>query len=123
MFAQLPITLVTSEPEPDIAVARGPYARYAARHPGPLDIALLIEIADPSLIQDREGKGAVYAAAKIPIYWLVNLVEGCVECFTKPQAGRHPAYRNIRKIGKDDVLALVLDGKKLDELKLKQLIG
>ena len=33
-------------PEPDIAVARGKQRRYEDRHPGPGDLALLVEVSD-----------------------------------------------------------------------------
>src|SRR5271165_1815330 len=32
-------------PEPDVAVARGPQRRYADRHPGPGNLALLVEVS------------------------------------------------------------------------------
>src|ERR1700734_1547572 len=38
---QSAITTTDSEPEPDIAVARGEDDDYKARHPGPLDLALV----------------------------------------------------------------------------------
>src|SRR3954447_11323324 len=41
---QGPITLSTSEPEPDVVLARGPDSSYEKRHPGPKDVALLIEV-------------------------------------------------------------------------------
>jgi Uma2 family endonuclease len=88
---QSAVTLATSEPEPDLAVAWGPDTRYMARHPGPRDLLLLIEVSESSLIYDRDEKGPIYAAARIPQYWVVNLVDGCVECFSRPQSGRAPA--------------------------------
>ena len=50
---QGPVTLEKSEPEPDIAVARGPDSRYEKRHPAPGDIGLIIESADSSVLDDR----------------------------------------------------------------------
>src|SRR5262245_63406309 len=46
---QSAITLATSEPEPDVAIAVGPAMRYLTRHPGPADLALVVEVADSSL--------------------------------------------------------------------------
>src|SRR5215471_5476439 len=43
---QKPVRLAGSEPEPDLAVVLGPVKRYARRHPGPQDIALVVEVAD-----------------------------------------------------------------------------
>src|SRR5438067_1160182 len=42
---QGPITLPDhSEPEPDVVVVRGSVTQFAVRHPGPSDIALVVEV-------------------------------------------------------------------------------
>lgn len=120
---QFPVTLAISEPEPDIAIARGPNTLFDLRHPGPQDIAQIIEVSDSSLLYDREEKGPIYAAAKIPHYWIVNLIDGCVECYSRPQAGRRPAYRTVKTYTKNDLLLLVLDGKKYGELAVSELMS
>src|SRR3954452_10121639 len=38
-----------SEPEPDVAVVRGSTKVYATRHPGPDDVALVVEITRSSV--------------------------------------------------------------------------
>src|SRR4051812_3656454 len=53
MRIQVPITLSDSEPEPDIALARGDEEVYDDRHPKPADIGVLIEVGDSSVIADR----------------------------------------------------------------------
>src|SRR4051812_20576168 len=45
---QDPITLSESEPEPDLAVVRGIEDDFT-EHPGPADVALVVEVADTSL--------------------------------------------------------------------------
>jgi Putative restriction endonuclease len=120
---QCAITLATSEPEPDVVVARGPDTRYAGRHPGPRDIALAIEVADSTLAFDRDEKGPLYAAERIPQFWLVNLVDRCVECYSRPQSGRRPTYRTIKTLAGNDLLSLVLDGTNFGELAIKQLLS
>ncbi|MBV9396680.1 MAG: Uma2 family endonuclease, partial [Bryobacterales bacterium] len=47
--AQNPITLATSEPEPDLTVIRGSLRRYRTRHPGPREVGLVMEISGTSL--------------------------------------------------------------------------
>ena len=79
-----------SEPEPDIAVVSGTIRDYAGGHPGPDAILLLVEVADTSLIRDRERKARVYAEAKIVEYWIVNLQDQAVEVHRDPAGG---AYR------------------------------
>src|SRR5262245_53247651 len=76
---QSAITTRESEPEPDIAVVEGPEEKYWQRHPGPEDVALAIEAADSTLESDREVKGRIYARARIPVYWIANLVDRCIE--------------------------------------------
>src|SRR5262245_45392334 len=42
---QSAITTTDSEPEPDLAVVQGSRRTYSSRHPGPSDLALVVEIA------------------------------------------------------------------------------
>src|SRR5439155_21803197 len=44
-----PVTTLDSEPEPDLAVIRGTRRDYRDHHPGPLDVVLVVEVADTSL--------------------------------------------------------------------------
>lgn len=91
---QKAITLSDSEPEPDLAVVRAPVTRYRDHHPGPEDIALLIEVAVASLNEDRVVKGRMYARARISCYWIVNLVDGWIEVYSDPDATSSlPCYR------------------------------
>ncbi|MFN0053905.1 MAG: Uma2 family endonuclease [Planctomycetales bacterium] len=65
---QSAITTFDSEPEPDVTVVRGDGTSYLLAHPGPADMALVIEVAESSLEQDRRQKLPVYARAAIPHY-------------------------------------------------------
>jgi len=79
---RLPIQL--SEPEPDRCVVRGTIRDYEGRTPGPADIALVVEIADSSLAEDRKLADEVYGPAGIPVYWIVDGNGRQVEVFTGP---------------------------------------
>jgi Uma2 family endonuclease len=68
---QLSLVLGRSVPEPDLAVVPGSVGDYDRAHP--TTALLVIEVADASLKQDRLSKAAIYAAAGIPEYWIVNL--------------------------------------------------
>ncbi len=50
-------------------------------HPGPIDIVLLIEVADSSLRFDREVKVPLYSRAGIDEVWLVDLTGRAVEVY------------------------------------------
>ena len=45
-----------------------------------------------SLKQDRLTKGAIYAAAGFPEYWIVNLVDGALEVHRTPHPAADAAY-------------------------------
>lgn len=73
-----------SEPQPDIALLRPREDFYAAAHPGPADVLLLIEVADSSLEYDRGVKLPLYARHGIPECWLVNLERGVINRCREP---------------------------------------
>jgi Uma2 family endonuclease len=113
---QLSLVLERSVPEPDIAVVPGTADDYQTSHPR--TALLVIEIADSSLKQDRLSKAAIYAAAGIPEYWIVNLVEEVVEVMRQPdpEAAR---YRGVRAVARGERLELVaLPGAALDAAEL-----
>jgi Uma2 family endonuclease len=94
---QKAITLADSEPEPDLAVVRGPATRYRDHHPAPGEIALVVEISVTTLGEDRVVKGRLYARAGIPSYWIINLVDSIVEVYLNPDStGSMPCYRQRR---------------------------
>jgi Uma2 family endonuclease len=73
-----------SEPEPDRCVVRGAIRDYENHHPGPSEIALIVEVADTSLADDRTLATEVYGPARIPVHWIVNLVARQVEVYSNP---------------------------------------
>jgi Uma2 family endonuclease len=85
---QVQLALVSgrwSVPEPDAAVLPGTVADYDRAHPR--TALLAVEVADPSLEQDRLTKRGIYAAAGIPEYWIVNVRDDCVEVRRGPEPG------------------------------------
>lgn len=82
---QQPITLPeqTTEPEPDFVLAVRTQV-YRTRHPLPADVFLVGEVSDSTLAYDRGKKLRLYAAAGIPEYWIVNLVDNVLEVYRDP---------------------------------------
>jgi hypothetical protein len=119
---QKPIHLAASMPEPDLVVIRGPIGRYARRHPVAADIALVIEVADASLDDDRGFKQFIYAKAHLPTYWIVNIVDRQVEVYTEPKSGRHPAYRQHKDYSADAEVPVVIDGIEAGFLQVGDLL-
>lgn len=79
-----------SEPEPDLAIVPGTRADYRDVHPA--RPALAIEVADSSLLFDREHKGSLYARAGVQDYWIVNLIDGVLEVYRNPVRDASAAY-------------------------------
>lgn len=65
-----------NEPEPDLAVTRDSVRSYVARHPGPEDLLLVVEVSDTTLRFDLTTKAALYALSSIREYWVLDL-NGC----------------------------------------------
>ena len=77
-----------SEPQPDVSVL--PPLNYSKANP---DKAwLIIEVAMSSLAEDRD-KAALYAAANVEEYWIVNLEAGVVEVYRESDGS---AYRSVQ---------------------------
>jgi Uma2 family endonuclease len=119
---QLPVTLKTSEPEPDYTIIRGPDDRYDSRHPGADDVLLVIEVSNASLAKDRGTKARIYAKAGIPEYWIFNVADRTVEAYTEPRAGRAPHYKKLTTYDRTEKLPLILDGNKIADLPLPELL-
>lgn len=86
---QLPLSLgLDSDPEPDIAVVRGDLRDHLRKHPE--HALLVIEVAGTSLEFDRTRKAGLYAGAGVEDYWIVNLVDACVEVYRKPRRDPQP---------------------------------
>jgi Uma2 family endonuclease len=67
---------------------------YLDRHPGPEDVALVVEVSDATLNRDQTLKKQLYAAAAVPVYWVVNLPDNQVEVYSQPFVGTaKPDYR------------------------------
>ena len=81
-----------SEPQPDLMVLHRREDYYAAEHPGPGDVLLLIEVADSTVAYDRDVKIPLYARHGIGEVWLVDLEEQRIEAYHHPQGGE---YRHV----------------------------
>jgi Uma2 family endonuclease len=107
-----------SEPEPDRCVVRGAPRDYLRRHPEPADIALIAEVSDTSLSEDRK-LAKLYAAAGIPVYWIVNLVDRQVEVYTDPGPGGYGS-RRIFKPGRR--VPVVIAGVEVGRIRVADIL-
>ncbi|MBD2626639.1 Uma2 family endonuclease [Trichormus variabilis] len=94
----------TSEPQPDIALLKPRQDFYRTSHPQPEDIFLLIEVADTTIIYDREVKISLYAEANISEVWLVDVNQEIIEVYRNPLQG---IYQDVQKLVKNQVLSIL----------------
>ncbi len=109
---QLPLTLgMHSEPEPDLAVVTEEEANRTDRHPS--DALLVVEVSLESLEKDRDVKGALYASAGIPEYWIVDLGDRSVEVRRDPDE-ENARYRSSTIITEGELAPTNLPGLVVD---------
>lgn len=116
---QDPLTTADSEPEPDVMVVRGSGLDYRLRHPEPHEVPLVVEVSDTSLRLDRGIKLAVYAAAGIERYWIVDLRARVVESFHGPDG---IGYAHRAEHAEGSVIPVVLDGIEIARIEVASLL-
>jgi Uma2 family endonuclease len=107
------------EPEPDVAVVRGSLDDYKHRTPVPADVALLVEVSETTLDRDQREKLAVYAQGNIPVYWIVNLVDGHVEVYTDPGP---TGYRSRQDFSPGESVPVVIDGHEVGRIAVADIL-
>lgn len=123
VHSQDPVRTEDSVPEPDIALVRGKPRDYRSGNPKPENLALVVEVADTSLRRDRTTKRRIYARAEVPVYWIVNLKDREIEVYAEPTGpGKSPTYKATQQVGPDGEIAVVIDGREVGRLKVKDLL-
>jgi Uma2 family endonuclease len=88
---QLPIALDDdSEPEPDVSVLRRTPDRYASGHPSAPVLVVEVALTRPAF--NRRRKGGLYARARVPEYWILNLVDRILEVRRTPRRSKNARY-------------------------------
>jgi Uma2 family endonuclease len=108
-----------SKPEPDLAVVRGRDEDYDERDVTAADVALVVEIADSSLVADQQDMARVYSACRIPIYWIINLVELQVEVYSSPGSTGYQSPQ-IFKPGQE--VPVIVDGALVGKIAAAELL-
>ena len=70
---------------------------YARAHPEAQDVYLVIEVADTSLVTDREVKFPIYARAGVPEAWLLDVVTQRLEVHRHPTPDGYQDVRSFRR--------------------------
>ena len=120
---QSAVTTADSEPEPDLAIVRVDESDFLDRHPDLADIGLLIEVADSTLLQDRDDKARLYARAGIVEYWIANVRDRQLEVFRRPSGPTEsPSYAETLIITMAESVELRLDGQVVATIPLAELL-
>jgi Uma2 family endonuclease len=107
-----------SKPEPDRSVVRGSIRDYSGRDPGAADVALVVEVADSSLSEDRK-MARIYGGSSIPAYWIINLVDRQVEVYTLPYAD---GYHSRQDFIAGQEVPVVIDGVEAGRIRVADLM-
>ncbi len=115
--------LSDSVPEPDYAIIRGSESLFRHRHPTPADLALVIEISDSSLSRDTKHKTRIYARAKVPVYWIVNIPDRRIEVYADPTGPtEEPKYQTRTEYPVGTAVPVILDGTQVGTIAVADVI-
>lgn len=87
-----------SAPQPDIALLKPRDDYYAAAHPRPGDVLLLVEVAETSVRYDRDKKLPLYARAGIPEAWLVDIHGKALYVYRSPGPDGFAAVEKVTNL-------------------------
>jgi Uma2 family endonuclease len=75
------------------------------------------------LARDRGWKKRIYARAKIPVYWIVNLVDMQIEVHADPTGPAEvPDYRQRDVYIPGDSVPVILDGQEIGKVEVTALL-
>ena len=105
-------------PEPDVSVVRGRSRDYVEQ-PDAGDVALVVEVAEKSLLFDQTDKLSSYAGGGIPVYWIVNLIDRQVEVYSSPAPEGYRS-RQVYTPGQD--IPIVIDGATMGQVAVADIL-
>ncbi len=81
-------------------------------------VGLLVEVSATDVSADRQ-QGNIYGRSGIPVYWIVNLVDRCVEVYTDPGPAGY-ATRTDYPSGQQ--VPIVIDGQQTGPLAVNDIL-
>jgi Uma2 family endonuclease len=127
IWPENPIQLDDSHaPLPDITIVRGTVEVYETedRHPSARDAGLIVEIAVTSLPKDLGARAEVFARALIPTYWVADVLGRRLIEHRGPRVVEGVgSYEQVRTLGRDDEVSLVLDGREVGPIPVRELLA
>ena len=89
-----PLTLETSEPEPDLMVVERRRSRVLTTS---RTAALVIEVSVSSLRRDLRREAAHLARAGVPVYWVIDMDGRAPRSHSEPGRDGYAARRDLRR--------------------------
>jgi Uma2 family endonuclease len=86
-----------TEPQPDLVLLPPRSGRSTTRLPSADEVLLIIEVADTTLVFDRDVKIPHYAAAGIPEAWILDLPADRLRVYRDPDGGE---YRSVQVLAR-----------------------
>jgi len=112
-----------SEPEPDLKCVRGSNRDYVERTPTAHDCPLVVEVSDSSLADDTGEMLQAYAAAMVPVYWVVNIPRRRVDVYTGPSGPvPAPSYASHESFGPGENVPVLLDGREVGRVAVSDVL-
>ena len=93
---QNPLRVEGSQPQPDVVLLRRRAGQDTDALPDPSDCLLVVEVADSTVLYDRNVKSRTYARAGIPEYWVVDLPRNAVAVHRSPRGSE---YADVEEYG------------------------
>jgi Uma2 family endonuclease len=106
--SQLPIEAAVADrerslPEPDVAVLAEKKSAYQKRHPRGDELLLVVEVSDTTASFDLTRKAALYAAAGVPEYWVLDLTRHVLVVHRRPDGS---TYRLLQLFSEADTVSM-----------------
>ena len=92
-----------SELQPDVALLKSREDFYSSAHPHPIDVFLILVVADSTIKYDREVIIPLYAEDGVIEVWLVDINDECVEVYREPVNGK---YQKVEKFVRGENLVI-----------------
>src|SRR5262245_32008297 len=109
--------------EPDVVVAPGRSGEYRPHPPTTTEVSLIVEVCHHTQEADYQVKWKRYAAARVPVYWIVNLHQRRVEVFTSPGGARtHTTYTEGTSFPEETTVPVVIGGRELGRIAVAELL-
>lgn len=112
-----------SLPEPDVVVVAGRSADFRPQPPSVSEVPLIVEVCHHTQKADYRDKYRQYAAARVTVYWIVDLHHRRVEVFVDPVGvGATASYSGRQSFAEDTSVPVVLLGRKIGDIAVVNLM-